>query len=284
MFGLFKSKKQEQVATLNATPAASIYPALVHEIHNEFLTAGDRILEEARGIIRECEGEQVDKGKRLASLGFEKVPEAVRAIRLETKAVRTKEIADLVVYYQLHYPNHKLITEEQVEIICEKYGLVCGDVSMYKGFVPEKNLQQIESFKLKKAEENVLIADNGYLFENAEIRKCGCYFHIFKKGESDRYKYAFQSNDGVNFYAHDSKNIFGYLTAGGAGFSMISRALQICAPLKDMEIPEGKRLQGHKIKNIPDPVVLMPVKGGYLIVAAWGDEASDDVVVNQKMN
>jgi hypothetical protein len=61
-------------------------------------------------------------------------------------------------------------------------------------------------------------------------------------------------------------------------------SFQICAPLKDMEIPKNKKLVGHKIINIPDPVVLQPVRGGYLIVCAWGNESSDEMVVNQKMN
>ena len=47
----------------------------------------------------------------------------------------------------------------------------------------------------------------------------------------------------------------------------------------------GMKLYGHLLrKHIPDPVVLQPVKGGYLIITAWGDEASDEIVVNQKMN
>ena len=40
--------------------------------------------------------------------------------------------------------------------------------------------------------------------------------------------------------------------------------------------------------EIPDPVVLQPVnfKGEkyYLIVTAWGDEASDELVVNETLN
>jgi len=38
------------------------------------------------------------------------------------------------------------------------------------------------------------------------------------------------------------------------------------------------------IHVLADPVVLQPVKGGYLIITAWGDEASDELVVNQKFN
>ena len=67
---------------------------------------------------------------------------------------------------------------------------------------------------------------------------------------------------------------------------LIDFNLQICAPVKDMdstglEVAEGYKLQK---KHIPDPVVLQPVKNGYLILTAWGDEASDELVVNQKFN
>ena len=51
-----------------------------------------------------------------------------------------------------------------------------------------------------------------------------------------------------------------------------------------MEVKLNQRVVGYKIQNIPDPVVLQPVCGGYLIVCAWGDEASDEIVVNQQMN
>jgi hypothetical protein len=48
----------------------------------------------------------------------------------------------------------------------------------------------------------------------------------------------------------------------------------------------GKQLQDYKIikQAIPDPVVLKAVKDGYLILAAWGDEASDPIVVNEINN
>ena len=39
-----------------------------------------------------------------------------------------------------------------------------------------------------------------------------------------------------------------------------------------------------KLIEILDPVVLQPVMGGYMILAAWGDEASDPLVVNEQNN
>lgn len=57
----------------------------------------------------------------------------------------------------------------------------------------------------------------------------------------------------------------------------------ICAPAKDIDT-EGLTLVGHTLIQVDDPVVLHPVEGGFLIVAAWGPEASDESVVNEKMN
>ena len=53
-----------------------------------------------------------------------------------------------------------------------------------------------------------------------------------------------------------------------------------------LEISGLKLVEGYKLekKHIPDPVVLQPVKGGYLILTAWGDEASDPLVVNEINN
>jgi hypothetical protein len=58
---------------------------------------------------------------------------------------------------------------------------------------------------------------------------------------------------------------------------------KICAPIKDMDT-SGMRLINNKLVYIPDPVVLFPVELGYIIVTAWGDEASDENVVNADLN
>jgi ABC-type molybdate transport system permease subunit len=49
---------------------------------------------------------------------------------------------------------------------------------------------------------------------------------------------------------------------------------------------KSARVQGHKLVDIikDDPIVLQPVKEGYLIVSAWGIEASDKEVQNSKFN
>ncbi len=54
--------------------------------------------------------------------------------------------------------------------------------------------------------------------------------------------------------------------------------------MTNMEVKDFKLTE----REIPDPVVLQPVffknKKHYLIVTAWGDEASDDLVKNHNHN
>lgn len=56
----------------------------------------------------------------------------------------------------------------------------------------------------------------------------------------------------------------------------------ICAPKSDMI--ETDSSFKTKFNHVPDPVVLYPVDKGYIIVTAWGDEASDQLVINHQNN
>jgi hypothetical protein len=72
-------------------------------------------------------------------------------------------------------------------------------------------------------------------------------------------------------------------------YSVENATLNICAPLKDMNV-QGYSLKGNRlIKDIPDPVVtkLKIHKNGtrcHIILTAWGDEASDPAIANEKLN
>lgn len=283
MFNLFGStKKQEKVNN---------YPAVVEEIHNEFLSAGDRMLEEANEILAAAPAVSIEKGRRLAALGFNRVPEVVNAKETESKIAMSKELAGLIQHYKISYPNNKFITEDAVKAICQKYGLVRGDVSMYKGFVPENKLKQIETFKVNKNDipDKTLLGSRFFIDGFADTVSNEILEHI-SANKLDGYAanhvaYLIASGQPDYPYTKDRNLIDKYL--GKWGYVKVvnfDSKLQICAPLKDMEIPKGKEVKGYKIQNIPDPVVLQPVNGGYLILAAWGDEAKDELVVNETQN
>jgi hypothetical protein len=299
-----KEKAEQKEVAIVATAAGhevgkKQYPKEVMEIHHEFSIAGEALLQEALCVLKKAETVSFDKAKRLLSLGFQQAQEAKEGAQLMKQIEVSRETADLVKYYQIQYPNNKFITEAQVKAICDKWNLVCGETSRYKGFVPEKNLKQIESFKLKKKElESIIVTGartyaisrlsnqpvEDFCIEDAEIRKVRSYYHIFKKGSKEDSTHAFQSSDGIDFYAKDTHDIFGLNHIGDIRFRIGGKGLLICAPLKDMDTTDLRLVDGYRLQHIPDPVILQQVKGGYLIITAWGDEASDENVVNQGMN
>lgn len=302
MFKLFSKKASttsiERVATAvigtGLAHQQKNYPKEVLEIHNEFFTAADRMVAEAQKIIDEAQSKNVSKTEVLKRLGFKQAREVAELEPLVKKAALSKEIVEAISYYKKQYPFQKFITEEQVQQICHKYNLVCGDVSRYKGFVPEKNLKEIERFSLKPAEKDLFVVEafkgrksiGIFSASNVEIKEGHGYAVLYKKNTNDR---AFQQNIGEDLsemYGEDWNNLFGLKEYGHINVRVLNKGLQICAPVKDMDISGLELENGYKLikKHIPDPIVLQPVKHGYLILTAWGDEASDPIVVNEINN
>lgn len=277
MFNLFKPKVAA-TKVVESKPVNGVYPKIVHEIHNEFLTAGDKILEQAKNVLNESAKKIIEKGHRLSAIGFKSVPEVMQAVGIFV----TDKIAKLVEYYLVNYPNNKFITEEQVRDICIKYNLFCGDILLFKGFVPDKNLTQIEEFKLKDCDKNIVELRNTCVTEVS----LGWY----NDNELPKQEYIIAGGV-LPAITTIQEEILAKAISLGVKRDLVyiqrqrrGSALQICAPLKDMET-KGMDISNYKIsEHYPDPVVLHPVNGGYLIVTAWGDEASDELVVNQTNN
>lgn len=244
-------------------PTPEEIKALVDQIHDEFNTAGDKLLVEAKDLLKSLSEKNLEKGQLLASLGFNATPQAKEAAQDLVKKKEAEELAALIVDYHFKYPNNKFITEEKVQEICEKYNLVCGNVGLYKGFVPAKNLKEIADFKLKQ-EDEVYVRNQPGLF--------GFNTYILSRKEMEEY-----ASNGLKDRTMTEIALQGSIQRVG---------FEICAPIADMDTT-GKVQQGHRLVDAPkawDPVVLQPLMRGALIVTAWGDEASDPIVVNEKMN
>lgn len=233
--------------------------AVIAEIHNEFDTAGEMLLKEAKAIL--ANELPSDKGERLKKLGFVSSESAVRYSDEIKNRKEKEEIAKLIEYYQIYYPSYKFINEEVVKSICEKYGLLSGDVSFYKGDVPEKNVLEMESFKLRQED---MEAYNPYREEQESYLRMASLRQFM----------------GSITYPQ-------YTTRTSEQYSEVKYRqpmFKICAPEKDFDTRMLNKV-GHKLElHIPDPIVLQPVKGGYLIVSKWGLEAEDKALVNEKMN
>lgn len=129
---------------------------IIDEIHETFYTEVDRLLADAK-IKRSTETilqSLIDKATRLKALGFEKTTECLgadieiyRIKRLTELNEKKDDIRAAIEYFSHKYPHYKFITRQSVIKICRKYNLIYGDVSKYKGSVPEKTLSTLRILK-----------------------------------------------------------------------------------------------------------------------------------------
>lgn len=274
-----KNDTQSTIQIDNSNKSDKKYPVIVQKIHNEFMMSAEKSLLDAMEYIKL---NNIDpKADRLSKIGFNSVPIVAKNLDIKRKIdLNIKEI-DIINKYQKKYPEYRFITEQNVINICKKYNLILGGISLFKGFVPNENLIDIEIFMNKYDFSNMWITQrtNRILdMSNYKIRGDINYEHFYHKKSGD---YVFQRNTGdLTFYSRGTVN-GEYFDCSVTNDGHLERVtLQICAPIKDMDT-KSMTLKDYKlIKNIPDPVVLQPVPGGYLIVTAWGDESEDELVKN----
>jgi len=217
---------------------------LVQEIHNDFDNASDFLLQEAKKFLQ-----QEDYMEGLRKLGFEKVPEVQEYEKKKTM----KRMVETTLYYKERYPFHKFIIEDMVKTICDKYDLYCGQSFNFVGSIPDKNIKEILDFKLK--DEDRPESNDGVFFSwGSGSEDFSRLFLLDGKWNENKIE------------SRGSKHVF----------------LRICADKSQFDLSNITIIDGYKL--IPDPIVLQPVKGGYLVVTKWGNEASDEIVVNEKMN
>jgi hypothetical protein len=226
---------------------------IIMEIHNSYDSSVDKLLAEAKEILANCQTEDVVKGERLSKLGFVNSIKAKQSEEVLRKKAEAENQAKLIDYYKFNYPNQKFITREQVAEINKKYGLVCVTADCYKMDIPEKNLSEIEAFSLKEGDEVYNVYISNWKFTQT---------------------YNFQPK--------------GTWSGRDVDISVTEEPFYISCPPSEAIIKNGYSVREDgfilKDKEIKDPIVMKPVNGGFLIVSKWGLEASDEIVINERMN
>lgn len=256
---------------------------VIEKIHNEFNLAGERLLKEAKEIIEKLQMGNVQKHDALKKHGFHAVKEVVETEAALSKKRENEKIAMVLEELNFKFPMYKFITNDMAMTICKKYNLVFGDVSQYTGFVPLKNLQQIDKFFETENELNVAYLETS----NWSGRREFIYKEEHEKNQ-ERHNLMTRFNMSDPMEAQRRYQQIGLQQHHSSNSYKTKASLKICAPLKDMK-KDGYKLKGMVFeKEIPDPVVLSPIFYNginlFCIVTAWGDEASDEIVVNQAMN
>lgn len=265
------------------------YPLVVQQIHSEFNNAGERLLAESLAIIGNAEKIDTEKAHRLNNVGFGNNPLISKAKKIEELTRTPAQMAELVLKYRDTFPMYKFISNGDIDKICKKYNLVKGSVEQYTGFVPEKNLKEIEKFKQIHCSNVMRFHINKISFQHRFIQKAECN-QIEDYIKSKNGDFLGQSIGHVkNFLSREIAKGGQYRTVDCDITDYVSLSVfDICAPKKEMisndKFRTLKGLFNVTFTYVPDPVVLFPVTHGAIIVTAWGDEASDELVVNQQLN
>lgn len=239
---------------------------VIAQIHDEFDSSTERLLNEAKNIL--SQNNDVSKGERLIKLGFVNAAKASEAAAIKKQKEISEKTAKSIEYFKQNYPFQKFITEEEVEKICKKFGLVIGRSTYYIGEIPEKNILEMERFKLKD-EDSKRIDYHWMTWLNGTATRCD------KNTSNSRYGYLYSRGWGTFCFISDETQTHHFE----------KDEYKICAPIKDFQKDSMRIEKGYKLElNLPDPVVLQPVKDGYLIVTKWGLEAEDKALLNEINN
>lgn len=244
---------------------------VIAEIHNEFDTSTERLLNKAKEIIGKGDKIKINKAERLKAIGFNNSAPVVQTQKQVEEEKESERVAELIMYYRQWYPNNKFITEKEVENICKKYGLIFAETKYYIGDIPLKNLEEIEKFYLRQ-EDKIKRTNVDDWFDNRRAS-------MMLQAQAT----ALSSLSGIPRGIQSSLPSYDSMPTVTAE-RFIQPSYKICASNKDFDTRYMRIEDGYKLENIPDPIVLQPVSGGYLIVSKWGLEASDEIVVNEKMN
>jgi len=287
MLQLFKKAKTEQ--------------QIVAEIHNEFDTAEDRLLEQADNLLAELniptETSIELKANKLEKLGFinaEPVSKAVefRQHREKQKLtlVTTKEQAELIRYYKQTYPFQKFLTTLELERICQKYSLVFAPVKHYTKDVPDKNIKEIENsagLKVGDMPKDLITVKVTDFWSSCpkDIRRLlskevDCSKYGDSKSESNLLQLAKDLG-----YKGEYK---GYIFNSAEIKKTTQHGLFICAPQSHFNL-DGLTKKGYGFLNvttmeIKDPIVFRYCRGGVQVLSKWGLEGQDESLVNEKLN
>lgn len=315
------------------------YSTDVMEVHNEFMTAGDTLLKKAEEILSTKVEINPAKIARLEAFGFKSSKDAT-AIKDDKEAKsHQQKLIEAINYYRVKFPNYKFIPSDTVKAICGKYGLVSGESHQYKGFVPEKNLTEIERFfevhpdmrhsyfKSKNDRglfsslwsTDVQIEKDEYDEITSSIPEPKKHIQSFAKGLDMEIKERpiswFMPNqyidpvDSYGFMSTSPRQVgrtslmdehYKYFLQAGTynpytggndtsakSASKKETTLRICAPLAEMNTSGYELEDGYKL--VYDPIVSIEVTHkngikGEIILTAWGDEASDPLVIDQNKN
>lgn len=261
---------------------------LIAEIHNEFDTAQERLLNDALEIISKNKSDGHNLANRLIKAGFTKNRAVIDyGTKSESLSIGLEQ-AKLIEYYKLNYPFLKFLDESELKRICKKYSLTIGPVENFVGDVPDKNLTEIENAQQLKQADFPVNLDYCLLRRDYSFCLTGAGSSWYSIWNSEFWRIPTRI-DGHHFTSEcDASNWLRrnmgfkkeYPVSSVRNFTEDRQGLFICAPASQF-VGKNERISFIEIK---DPIVFRYVRGGIQVITKWGLEANDPTLVVDKLN
>ncbi len=291
----FKSNKNEekleQIKPIEENKMENSKPVYtVEEIHTAVLTAADEILLLDEQFKKEVIND--DHVKLHEKFGFSSVKKIHNSVLTKGKAEAISKTAEAARYYTHHYPQNKFISEAALSGICSKYGLVIGKPADYSGDIPEFHIKQILDFKLREDDVYIMYVSQSSSYTTPIKNDLMTKKNFLKVLEASITEYTVLEEikihilEGKDYYCGEYSsipNIFDQ-RPWSTIISSNERSFKIVAPPSMMNMQNKRVVDNHLVDEVKDPIVLCPVKEGYLVVALWGDEAKIEDLQNPNLN
>lgn len=257
MFNLL-AKSKEVVRELTTTKKS----VTAKEIHDDFNN-------ESKALLSQATEDELIKAKRLKQLYAIDCCQTADFIECHdaSEAIRMREAAK---YYQDKYPAYKFISHDQTELLCKKYGLLLSETENFIGIIPQSNLDEITSVKLSCEDYVSIVSNEGHRYN----------IGMFKEAYGEQKLKEVVDADGKQVH-------IGYIKGEHREYGLYASLapLRFCiAAIPSLFNLKDKLVLSDYIIIDRDPIVFCRVNHGYLIITAWGDEASIPEIVNEKMN
>lgn len=225
---------------------------------------------------------------RLHALGFTQAQGA----DYKAKKQEAEHLGALVVKYEAEYPGLKFIHSEAMDRVCKKYKLTIGKPSNYTGDIPEWALKTIENNKhlIRTWEEPIrrfavwgtggvdwmqqAMMDRQQSFEQRMME-----MWLPVRAQPIISNAARWAMDEAPLIKPEIKE-----TPKPKAPTRTLNNLMIVAPNRHMKAGVNEQKKGRRLVEVQDPIVCLDVEGGYIVLAAWGEEGSDPAILNPLNN
>lgn len=251
------------------------------EVQQEILTAQQALVREARELLQHADA-RVEHAERLQRIGFSRSEDA--QVLEDIRSAR--QLNDLRERYALKYPGKTFIPKSSMDQVCKRYGLVVAGIDRYTGKVPK--------WAAKTIEENMYLAHAAVVETDWRGRpvpiKNAKGLHVGDKVLCNGREYSVTRVDGRSFAIgrrDESPEAFiRRLGRPDIHYRILQSEVRlvIAAPAEEMHLDWNEQLAGNRIVLVEDPIVSLEVDGGYIVLAAWGEEGQDPQVFNAADN